>query len=183
MLTVPNCITVLRAFLIPVVAYLLLVGNPRDAFIVFMGAALGDLADGFIARRFHQASRVGAILDPIVDKFTMLSVALLLSWLGWLPLWLAAAIVVRDLVIVGGALAYHCLVGRVEAAPTLLSKFNTLLEFTTLAAVLANAAEVADVARWLPALFALVFVTILLSGIQYVWVWGWKAAGSPRRTG
>ncbi len=175
MLTVPNCITLFRALLIPVVVYLLLTDNHRDAFIVFAGAALGDLADGYIARRFNQVSRLGAALDPVVDKLTMLAVALLLAGQELLPVWLAAAIVLRDVVIVAGAVAYHFLVGRLEPAPTLLSKANTLLEFATLAAVLADAAALVELGPWLPGLFALVFVTVLVSGLQYVWTWGSKA--------
>ncbi|MEW5889017.1 MAG: CDP-alcohol phosphatidyltransferase family protein [Pseudomonadota bacterium] len=181
MLTVPNCITLLRALLIPVLVYLLLTDNHRDAFIVFAGTALGDLADGYIARRFNQVSRFGAALDPIVDKLTMLAVALLLAWQELLPAWLAAAIVLRDVVIVAGAVAYHFLVGRLEPAPTLLSKANTLMEFATLAAVLADTAAVVEFSPWLPGLFALVFVTILMSGLHYVWTWGWKALHHTRR--
>jgi cardiolipin synthase len=60
-------------------------------------------------------------------------------------------------------------------APSWLSKFNTVLEFSVLSALLADAARAIEVTALLPPLFVLVMATILGSGAQYVWVWGRKA--------
>jgi cardiolipin synthase len=65
-------------------------------------------------------------------------------------------------------------------APTWLSKVNTALEFAALAAVLAQAAGFLDARAWLPALFVMVFATVILSGVQYVWAWSRKAAAARR---
>jgi phosphatidylglycerophosphate synthase len=65
-------------------------------------------------------------------------------------------------------------------APTWLSKVNTALEFAALAAVLAQAAGFLDAPAWLRPLFAVVFATVILSGAQYVWAWGTKAAAARR---
>lgn len=172
----PNIITVLRTLLIPVLAYMLFERRYGAAFVVFVAAAASDVADGFIARRFNAVSEFGALLDPIADKLTMIVAAVMLAWQALLPMWLAAAIVVRDLVIVGGAIAYRRVVGHIEMQPTVLSKLNTGLEFALLACVLAQAARVLDASAWLPSAFAVLFATIVVSGIQYVWVWGRKAA-------
>jgi len=172
----PNIITVLRTLLIPVLAYMLFERRYGVAFVVFVAAAASDVADGFIARRFNAVSEFGALLDPIADKLTMIVAAVMLAWQALLPVWLAAAIVVRDLVIVGGAIAYRRVVGHIEMQPTVLSKLNTGLEFALLACVLAQAARVLDASAWLPSAFAVLFATIVVSGVQYVWVWGRKAA-------
>ena len=74
----------------------------------------------------------------------MLTATVLLAWQGWLPLWLAAAIVLRDVVIASGAIAYRLVVGHVEMEPTWLSKINTALEFTALAGLLGHAAALID---------------------------------------
>jgi cardiolipin synthase len=145
-----------------------------------MAAAFSDFADGVIARHYRLVSEFGARLDPIADKLTMFIATVLLAWQGLLPLWLAAAIVLRDIVIAGGAIAYRLLVGHVAMEPTWLSKINTALEFAALAGVLAHAATLIDGSAWLPALFAVVFVTVTASGAQYVWVWGRKAAAAGR---
>lgn len=177
----PNLITVVRGLLIPVIGWLLTEQRYLEAFWTLLASAVSDFIDGQIARRCNARTRFGAIADPVADKATMLTVTLLLAWQGLLPPWLAAAIVLRDLVIVGGAFAYHRLFGPVEMAPTSLSKLNTLLEFATLAAVLADAAALFEAGPWLPGLFVAVFSTVLASGAQYVWIWGRRAASQRRR--
>jgi cardiolipin synthase len=178
MLNVPNVITLVRLALVPVTAWLLWQRLYGPALIVFLAAAVSDFLDGVIARNFNQASALGATLDPIADKLNMFIATVLLAWHGLLPLWLAAAIVARDVVIVGGAIAYRYAVGPVEVAPTRLSKVNTFIEFGVLLLVMASAAGWIDAAAWLPAVFMLVFATVLASGAQYVWVWGRKAVQS-----
>jgi cardiolipin synthase len=184
---VPNALTLLRFLLIPVLVYLILHRNYQGAFAALFVSAVSDFADGVIARGWSARTRLGAVADPVVDKLTMLAVTLSLAVRGLLPLWLLAAIVGRDLLIVGGALAYRHVVGRLDISPTLLSKFNTLLEFVTLAIVLGNAADLVRADAVLPALFALLGATIVASGGQYVWVWGRRAmrrsAGRKPSTG
>ena len=177
---VPNAITVVRGVLIPVIGALLVEQRYVTALWTLLVSALSDLVDGQIARRFNARTRFGAIADPVADKLTMLTVTLVLAWQGLLPLWLAAAIVLRDIVIVGGAIAYHRLIGPVEMSPTWLSKLNTVLEFAVLAAVIANAAALFEIGSQLPALFALVFATVVASGVQYVWIWGRRALSLHR---
>lgn len=182
MLNVPNAITVARLILVPVTAYFLIVGAYGVALIVFLAAAVTDLIDGFIARTFRLTSTLGATLDPIADKLNMFVATVLLAWQGLMPIWLAIAIIARDIVIVGGALAYRLALGHVEMTPTTLSKVNTFIEFTALLLVMATAAEVIDIGAWLSTVFLVVLATVLASGAQYVWVWGRKAALESRRT-
>ena len=181
MVNVPNLITLARLALVPVIAYLLWQAEYGFALIVFLSAALSDFLDGIIARMFDQRSALGAALDPIADKLSMFVATVVLAWQGLIPLWLAAAIVLRDVVIVSGAVAYRATIGRLEIAPTILSKVNTFIEFGVLLAVMAHAAAWIAAAAWLPALFVVVFVTVVASGVQYVWVWGGKALRDARR--
>lgn len=177
----PNLITGLRFLLIPLLVALLLEHRYVAAFAVFIVSAISDLADGLIARHWNLRTRLGAIADPLADKMTMLAVTLVLAVQALVPVWLATAIVVRDLVIVAGAVAFHFIVGRVEMAPSLLSKFNTVLEFSVLSALLADAAQAIEVTAWLPPLFTLMMITLVGSGVHYVWVWGRRALRSKRR--
>jgi cardiolipin synthase len=179
--SIPNLITLVRLTLVPLMGYFLVRGEHGLALIVFFAAAVTDFLDGFIARHFKLASALGATLDPIADKLNMFVATVLLAWEGLLPLWLAIGIVLRDVVIVAGALAYRFTLGHVEIAPTLLSKANTFIEFAVLLLVMASAARWIEIDRWLPAAFVLVFATVNASGVQYVWVWGWKALRGYRR--
>lgn len=177
LINIPNAITIVRALLVPVVAFALVARQYELALVLFLACAIGDFIDGWIARRFDLRTRFGAIADPLADKAIMLVVTLLLAWQGWLPWWFAALVVLRDVVIVAGALAYHFRVGPVEMAPTRLSKANTTFEFVLLAGVLAVAGGLIEPGAWLRALLWICICTIVMSGLQYVVLWSRKAAG------
>ncbi len=176
----PNLITLLRLGLVPVVAVAIAQGAFTAALAAFLAAAVSDLADGWIARRFGLTSRLGALLDPIADKLSMFVATVALAWHGLVPAWLAAAVVGRDVVIVSGAAAYRLVHGDLEIAPTRLSKANTAVEFAVLLLALCSGAGWIDGGRWLPALFVLALVTVVASGVQYVWRWSRKAFAARR---
>lgn len=181
MWNLPNAITLLRLALVPVIGWQIAGGQPGTALALFVAAALSDALDGFLARRWNQRTRFGAVADPLADKLTMLVASLLLAAQGVLPWIVALAILARDLVIVGGALAYQLRFGHVEMAPSRLSKLNTALEFALLSAALALAAGLIEGGVWWTALQALTLATVLASGVDYVCVWGRKAAARPMR--
>jgi cardiolipin synthase (CMP-forming) len=175
MLNVPNAITLLRLALVPLIGLQLLRGHDLVAWWLFALSALSDWLDGQIARRWNLRTRLGAIADPLADKLTMLTVALVLALQHSLPWWLALAIVSRDMVILAGALAYRWLAGSLEMAPTRLSKLNTALQFLLLLSLLGVRAGLVDAGRWLDALTLLTFASIVASGLQYIVLWGRKA--------
>ena len=181
MFNVPNVITLLRLGLVPVMAYYLADEAYEIALPIFLFAALSDLADGYIARKFKLVSTFGATLDPIADKLSMLVATVLLAWQTLLPLWLAVAIVARDIIIVVGAVAFLLVRGRLDIAPTRLSKVNTFIEFAVLLLVMAAAAGWIEAGRWMPTVFVVVLMTVVGSGAQYVWLWVRKAV-TGRRT-
>lgn len=180
-LTVPNLITFARLGLLPLLLWMLAIRRYELAFWLFVAASVGDGLDGWLARRLDQHSRLGAVLDPIADKLTILGIAWILATEGILPVWIAALMSLRDLIIVAGALVYRQVVGSLEMAPTLLSKFNTLLEFLLLALVLMAQNRWIDASPWLGQYLAVVAFTIIASGAQYVWVWGRKASDHAHR--
>jgi cardiolipin synthase len=180
MRSLPNLITLARLGLVPLMAWYAARGVYVAALPIFLLAALSDFADGYIARKFKVVSRLGAALDPIADKLNMFVATLLLAWQSLLPIWLAAAIIGRDVVIVAGVLAYRRFRGPLEIKPTRLSKANTVIEFGVLLAVMAQAAGWIDARAWMPMLFAVVFVTVVASGVQYVWL-GIRMAFFTRR--
>ncbi|MDM7926481.1 MAG: CDP-alcohol phosphatidyltransferase family protein [bacterium] len=97
--TIPNGLSLLRLlFLIPIL--LLMAEGRRHAALVFILLGIAtDFIDGWVARRFNQASDLGRMMDPLIDKVNVLSAALLmaLSPLYRFPLWYLAFLVVREL--------------------------------------------------------------------------------------
>jgi cardiolipin synthase len=173
----PNALTVLRLLLAPVIAGLLWRRHDALALPLFLFAALSDFVDGMLARRWQQRSRFGAVVDPLADKATGVLVVLVLTLQGSLPLWFAAAVVARDVVIVGGALALHARFGRVEMAPSAVSKLNTALLFVLLLGVLCARAGLVPTGGWLQALQWATLATTVTSGVHYVVMGVRKARG------
>lgn len=178
-LNLPNALTLLRLVLAPVIAGLLLQREDLAALVLFAFAAASDFADGRLARRWHQRTRFGAVLDPLADKTTGALVLVVFAWQGSVPIWFAAAALVRDLVILGGAAAWRLAIGELEMAPTAVSKLNTALLFCLLLAILGARAGVLPGGEWLDVLMVGTLATVVVSGVQYVVVWARKARASP----
>ena len=175
-LTIPNILTLSRMVLAPLVALCLVRQEFDWALWGLLTAGVTDGLDGFIAKWFNQSSRLGAILDPVADKFLMLATVLALTWTGLLPLWVTIPIILRDVVIFGGALVYYRMAGALEMSPTLFSKANTCAQITLLLLVVVIHAELLPFDRLLSPAFMVVLITTVASGVQYVVIWGRKAA-------
>lgn len=176
----PNSITGIRLMGVPATIWFMLESQWAVATWVFLIASSTDGLDGYLARRLKQCTAIGAALDTVTDKALCLSVLVVLTSFGMVPIWVALAIVVRDGVIVVGALAYRGMAGHLEIQPTLLGKANTFAEFGMLALVLGHQADIVPGEYWIYPMFGLVFATTLASGMQYVWVWGNKARREVR---
>ena len=175
MFNIPNTLTLLRIALVPFIALRLLEGAYGTACVLFIISALSDWADGMIARHWNQRTRFGAIADPLADKLTMLTVTLLLTFQHALPWWFTLAVILRDVLIVAGALAFHFLIGELMMAPSRISKLNTALAFILLVTVLAIEAGFLPDGPWREALLFATLATTVFSGGQYVYDWGRKA--------
>ncbi len=139
-MTIPNLITVLRFFLVPAVVLALLTGHMQWALAAFLVAGISDGVDGFIARHFDQRSELGAYLDPIADKLLLVSVFVVLGFMGELPLWLVITAVSRDGLIIGAVLLSTIMGHPVEVKPLYVSKANTAVQIILAAWVLAELA-------------------------------------------
>jgi len=101
---VPNALTLLRIFLVPLLVVVLLTRMPAKEYValgLFLFAALTDWLDGYWARRFKKVTTLGILLDPIADKVLVLAVLVMLVGQRAVPAWMVAAIVVREVLITG----------------------------------------------------------------------------------
>jgi cardiolipin synthase (CMP-forming) len=96
-LTVPNALSVLRLLLVPVFLYVLLVPH-ADAWAVgiLMFSGASDWADGKIARLANQSSRIGELLDPLVDRIYMVATPIAFGLRAFVPWWIIAVLIGRD---------------------------------------------------------------------------------------
>lgn len=99
MLNLPNILTILRILLVPVLVVVLLTkfhGKEVVGLAVFLFAALTDLLDGIIARRFKLVTRLGKLLDPAADKILTSAAFISLVEMGLAPAWIVVTIVGRE---------------------------------------------------------------------------------------
>ena len=178
---IPNLITGFRFLLVLPVVMLLLHERFGTALILFGVAGFSDGLDGYLAKRNNWTSRLGALMDPLADKLLLVSCFVTLGWMGLIPVWLVALVVLRDLVIVGGAIVFHMRVERLEAAPSMVSKLNTVTQILLVLAIIFNQGLHAVPAPWLDVLIYSVLATTLWSGFDYVWTWGRLAWNKRRR--
>jgi len=171
----PNVITLLRLAAVPVVAWLILQQNWVAACWLFLAAAVSDGVDGLLARWLNQMTQLGAALDSIADKALGVVTLVMLTLEEAIPMWVTLAILLRDTIIVLGALSYRGLAGHLEIHPTWLGKTHMFAEFTLLALVLGGLAGLLALDSWLVPLFLTVFFIAIASGAQYVWIWSAKA--------
>src|SRR5256884_416824 len=113
-MNVPNLLTLIRIFLVPLVVaalvqqnlrlqfgHKLLVANDFFAVTVFMAAALTDLLDGYLARRWKQVTTVGTLLDPVADKLLISAALISLVEIRLLPGWMVILIIGREFAVSG----------------------------------------------------------------------------------
>jgi cardiolipin synthase len=129
-LTPANQLTLTRVLLVPVFVILVVYGYLGWALIVFMVAGLTDLFDGLLARTLSRRTTLGAWLDPMADKFLLVTtfVVLTLPNLGLvnrLPIWLTILIISRDVLIVVTVAIINLAVGRREFRPSIYGKIAT----------------------------------------------------------
>ena len=176
----PNTLCVLRIALVPPTVWALGVSHYRTALGLVVLAALTDALDGFLARRFGWGSRVGSILDPLADKVMLVSLFLALGWLGLLPFWLTALVVLRDVVIVVGAIAYQVLVGGLKMEPTVAGKATTAAQLLLLGVVVGRLAGVPLPEGLVVTLIWIAAAVTLWSGVDYVYRWAQRAIAASR---
>lgn len=178
--TVPNLICVLRMLLAAPIVWLLGEGRYEPTLVLFAVAAASDVLDGYLAKTFGWATELGKLLDPLADKLLLVSVFITLAWVGLVPVWLASVAVARDLVIGIGAGVYKRLFGPLDGRPTLVSKFNTLVQLLFVIAVVWRAAYPSLPESAVVALGALTLVTTVVSGADYVGIYVRKAVAVSR---
>jgi cardiolipin synthase (CMP-forming) len=170
-LNLPNLISLGRLLLVPVTIWLITSGGYGVAFWVLVAAGISDALDGFIAKRFDQRTRIGALLDPAADKAMLVSVYLTLGLAHQLSTWLVLLVIFRDALIVGGFFLIRAAAAPKQYDPLYISKINTGMQITLVGFVLARLGLGAP-PGWLDFVLCLAVVaTTLASGLAYLVRW------------
>ena len=177
---IPNLLTGMRLLFVPLMVWLLLQASFLPALGVFAVMGISDGLDGFLAKRYGWKTQLGEYLDPLADKTMLVSAYITLGYLALIPVWLVTLIIIREVIILSGAIAYHFMTHRLRMAPSIISKFNTLAQIILVLAV------VFDQIITLPALvikslIGLTLFSTVASGLGYVIEWSVRARKEIQR--
>jgi cardiolipin synthase len=137
------------------------------AFWLLLAAGMSDALDGYIAKNFNARTALGAYLDPIADKTLLDGIYVALALAGWLPPWLAALVVGRDVLIVLGVALIRRRNPVFRPRPLLIGKVNTFAQLSLAACTLAHASGVIDLGVPVAALIVAVTLTTIASAAGY----------------
>lgn len=171
MLNLPNLITMLRVAVIPVLFLLLLDPGRVMSLVIagfFIAAAITDLLDGYIARKYDIVTKAGKILDPIADKLIVSTAMILMIPLGRIPAWIVALIVMRDFAVDGIRHMSTAGGGHIIAASN-IGKQKTLSQVIAISALLIHYPIFgADAHKVGIAVLYLALALTIWSGLDYV---------------
>ena len=171
MVSIPNLITLGRIILVPAVIWAIISGEMLVAFALFLVAGISDAVDGFLAKRFHMASELGAYLDPLADKALIMSIYVALGIARELPISLVILVVSRDIMIISGFMLAWLVNKPMPVRPHPVSKLNTVAQILLATLVLAEKGIGFNTASVEAAGIALVAILTVLSIAFYLAEW------------
>lgn len=167
-LNIPNTLTITRIVIIPVFITSIIYKRYDYSLYLFIFAALTDIFDGLFARLKNQKTALGTFLDPLADKFLLVTSFIILSIYGWTPKWLTITVISRDIIIIIGWFLLYLISGRSIVEPSILGKVAILMQSILIAYVLIhiNLPLLPD----LPSLLLWITAGItILSGLHYIY--------------
>jgi cardiolipin synthase (CMP-forming) len=182
-LNLANLLTLFRILIIPLFLYWIAEGRFGAALLLFFIASVSDFFDGYVARKFNQQTRLGQVLDPAADKIlttaSFIVMALPHPNFPSIPVWLAVAVIARDVIILIGSLIVYQLTKFKDFKPTTSGKVNTFLELGLIVWFLWF--------NWmgrftfiLPLCYFIVLGSVVVSGASYL-LTGWRIIREHRR--
>ncbi len=174
-MTSANKITLTRVISIPFFVLFLFVGGKEGkvfAFIIFIFAVLSDFLDGWLARRHHEVTPRGKIMDPVADKILIYSAFICFIQLHLIPFWMVIIIIGRDFLVT--ALRIELAAKRVILAANQLAKLKTFFEdLAVIFVFFVIVAKSFEIRVWVsgPLIFVLVGIAVLLAVISGVHYW------------
>jgi cardiolipin synthase len=167
-LNIPNTLTITRIVIIPVFITSIMYNKYLSALILFIIAALTDLLDGLFARIANQKTPLGTFLDPLADKFLLVSSFVIFSVNGWIPKWFTVIVISRDLIVVIGFFLLYMITSAIRIEPVFLGKLAIAVQLFILAYVLLTINMIS-----LPPVHDIFFIVsaalTAISGLQYIY--------------
>ena len=172
-LTLANRLTIGRLLLVPVFIVTVLYYSPDKDYLrfialgIFLVAVILDVLDGYVARKFNQETKAGAILDPLADKILLISAYICLYKIGILfdtvrfPIWLVVAVISRDVILLLGFTVIRLFNGDIGINPTVWGKATVFFQVLAVIGILM---------QWKIFSFSwcVILLLVIVSGTDYI---------------
>lgn len=167
-LNLPNTLTITRIILIPLFVTSVIYRRYDYALYLFVIAALTDMLDGLVARLKDQKTSFGNFLDPLADKFLLVTSFIVFSIYGLVPTWLTITIISRDIIVVTGWVVLYLVTHRAEVEPTITGKTAITFQLVLICYILLdiNVPALPDIQKaliWITAVFT------IMSALHYIY--------------
>jgi cardiolipin synthase len=171
-ITIPTMLTILRIIFVPCIIVSMFMQQWGMAFLFFLTASITDFLDGNLARLWNEKTFLGACLDPIADKLLLISFFFTLVFIKTplfsVPLWFVLLVLLKELIVIFGAL-FILLSGRhLDVRPTWLGKSTTVVQMAFIIWLFA-----CYYFHWVPvktyySMLAIMLLMVFLSFVQYI---------------
>ncbi|MFH0948449.1 MAG: CDP-alcohol phosphatidyltransferase family protein [Elusimicrobiota bacterium] len=161
--TLPNKLTIARIIAVPIFVISTVAKNSGLAVSIYIFCVITDFLDGLIARKRGERTPIGAFLDPLADKFLLISAFITFAALKEIPIWIPVVVITKDIIIfLGWWLRFHFTENAI-VSPTLFGKLSTVLEMTVIFFILTGISE-----KILIILTYLMLFSIIVSTFNYI---------------
>jgi len=157
-----------RIVIIPILITAIIYRQYQYALYLFVVAALTDMLDGLFARLTNQKTPFGTFLDPLADKFLLVSSFILFSVYGWIPKWYAIIAISRDIIVVIGCFLLYMITNSLKVEPVFLGKVAIALQLLLLTYVLLHI-NIVTLPVVHESFFILSAALTAISGLQYIY--------------
>ena len=166
-MNLPNKLTLLRIIAIPVFIMVLMMGHGYVATIIFIAAALTDMLDGHIARKYDLVTNFGKLMDPLADKLLVMSALLCLVELGDVAGWMVIVILAREFAVTG--LRQVAAAEGIVIAAGITGKIKTITQMIAIPLLLLDNWPCRYIGLPLDQIFLWIAVAMtIISGIEYI---------------
>ena len=170
-INIANIISLLRVLSAPIILLMILEDNLQIAFWVFLFASATDIFDGLLARKLNIVTKFGKLLDPISDKILIFSILISLSYKNFIDLPIVIIIVLRDFVILLGAILSILLKKKINYSPLKIGKITFFFQIIFIGILLCNYANFFNFEILIKYFGFFIIYLTFISGIFYLIRW------------
>lgn len=172
-INIANIMTLIRILAVPFFISAIVYYHPFQDYLryvalgIFLVAVITDIIDGYVARTYHQDTKIGAILDPLADKLLLMSAFICLyvvKDIGYpteIPLWILLIVVSRDTILLLGGAAVYLTRGHIDVIPSRLGRLTAFFQVLSIISLFLQL-------PFFPALWFIVGALSVVSGIDYL---------------